>query len=110
MRVDLFPSYQPGDQVLVHRPYSEADGHKPKLISPLRGPFVVRSRLSPVIYRVSTGNQPEETSAHLARIKPHHAPSVSSTSDFDSLDDLFLGIKIPFRILIVRRPKYELVI
>ena len=48
-----FPSYQPGDQVLVHRPYSEADGPNPKLISPWRGSFVVRSRLSPVIYRVS---------------------------------------------------------
>jgi len=79
-----FPSYQPRDQVLVHRPYSEADGPNPKLISSWRGPFVIRSRLSPVIYRVSKGNQPEETPVHLAR----------TATDFDSLDDLFLGIKI----------------
>ena len=78
-----FPSYQPGDQVLVHRPYFEADGPSLKLISSWRESFVVRSRLVPVIYRVSKSNQPEETSVHLARIKPYHAPSVTSASDFD---------------------------
>ena len=78
----------------MHCPYSEADAPNPKLISSWRGPFVIRSRLSPVIYRVSKGNQPEETPVHLARTKPYHALSVSPATDFDSLDDLFLGIKI----------------
>ena len=50
-----FPSFQPGDQVLVHRPYIEADGPNLKLINPWRGLYVVRSRLSPVIYRVFKG-------------------------------------------------------
>ena len=73
-----FPSFQPGDEVLVHRPYTEDDGPNPKLISPWRGPFVVRSRLSPVIYRVSRGELPKETSVHLARIKPYFAPSAGT--------------------------------
>ena len=90
-----FPSFQPGDRVLVHRPYTEADGPNPKLISPWRGPFVVRSRLSPVIYRVSRGEQPNETSVHLARIKPYFAPSAGTVRESDTIDDLFLGIKIP---------------
>ena len=48
------PQYQPGHQVLVvHRPYTVADEPNPKLISPWRGPFAVRSQLSPVIYRVA---------------------------------------------------------
>ena len=90
-----FPSFQPGDGVLVHRPYTIADGPNPKLISPWRGPFVVRLRLSPVIYRVSRGEQPKETSVHLARIKPYVAPSSGTVREPDTLDDLFLGIKIP---------------
>ena len=81
--------------MLVHRPYTEADGPNPKLISPWRGPFVVRSRLSPVIYRVSRGEQPKETSVHLARIKPYFAASAETARESDTLDDLFLGIKIP---------------
>ena len=48
-----FPQCQPGDQVLVHRPYTVGDGLNPELISPWRGPFTVRSQLSPVIYRVA---------------------------------------------------------
>ena len=90
-----FPSFQPGDRVRIHRPYTEADGPNPKLISPWRGPFVVRSRLSPAIYSVSKGDQPEGTTIHLACIKPYYAPPAAPTSDFDALDDLFLGTKIP---------------
>ena len=37
------PHYQPGDQVLVHRPCTVADGPNPELTSPWRGPFTVRS-------------------------------------------------------------------
>ena len=48
-----FLQYKTGDQVLVHRPYTVGDGPNPKLISPWRGPFTVRSQLSPVIYRVA---------------------------------------------------------
>ena len=90
-----FPSFQPGDQVLLHRPYTAADGPNPKLISPWRGPYVVRSRLSPVIYRVSKGDKPEEMSVYLARIKRYYAPSTRSAPGFDALDDIFLGTKIP---------------
>ena len=90
-----FPSFQPGDQALLHRPCTAADGPNPQLISPWRGPYVVCSRLSPVIYRVSKGGKPEEMSVHLARIKRYYAPSTRSAPDFDALDDIFLGTKIP---------------
>ena len=93
-----FPSFQPRHKMLVHRPYTEANVPNSKLISPWRGLFVVRSRLSRVIYRVSKGDQPKETSIHLARIKPCFTPSVGSALEFDTTDDLFLGTKIPFQV------------
>ena len=67
----------------------------PTLMAP-RVPFSSARVLSPVIYRVSKGEQPKETSVHLARIKPYFAPSARSTLEIDTLDDLFLGTKIPF--------------
>ena len=81
-----FPSFQPGYRVLVHRPYTEANGPNPKLISSWRDLFVVRSRLSPVIYRVSRGEQPNATSVHLARIKPYFAPSAVTARESDTYD------------------------
>lgn len=46
------PQFQPGALVLVHRLNNETDGPNPKLISPWRGPYTVRSRVSPVVYRL----------------------------------------------------------
>ena len=34
-------------------------------------------------------------SVHLARIKRYYAPSTRAAPDFDALDDIFLGMKIP---------------
>ena len=90
-----FQSYQPGNKIFVHCPYTEADGPNPKLISPWKGPYVVRSRLSPVIYSVSKGDQPEEISVHLGRTKPYFETLDSSVTDWEALDELFLGQKIP---------------
>ena len=53
-----FPSFKTGEQVLIHRPYNEADGPNPKLISPWRGPYTVRAQMSFVIYRVSKDGNP----------------------------------------------------
>ena len=76
---------------------TEYDGPNPKLISPWRGPYFVRSRLCLLLYVVfvSKGDKPEEMSVHLARIKRYYAPSTRSAPDFDALDDTFLGTKIP---------------
>ena len=51
-----FSTFKTGDKVLIHRPYNEADGPNPKLINPWRGPYTVRSQLSPVIYRFTKNN------------------------------------------------------
>ena len=60
-----FPSFKPGEQVLIHRPYDEADAPNPTLISPWRGPYTVRAQMSPVIYRVTKNANPTENTVHL---------------------------------------------
>ena len=64
-----FPSFKPGEQVLIHRPCNEADGPNPKLISPWRGPHTVRAQMSPVIDRVTKDGNPAEITVHLDRMK-----------------------------------------
>ena len=90
-----FLQYQPGDRVLVHRPYTVPDEPNPKLISPWRGPFTVRSLLSPVICRVARDGELTKTSVHLSRIKAYHNDASSSVPDFIALDDLFLETTLP---------------
>jgi len=89
------PQFEPGEQVLVHRPHTVTDGPNPKLISPWHGPFTVRSKVSPVIYRVSKDGELAETSVHLARMKKYFALRPNPVPDFSELDEMFLGQKIP---------------
>ncbi len=90
-----FPRFKPGDQVLLHRPYSETDGPNPKLVSPWHGPYTVRSQKSPVIYRVAKPGESAEITVHLGRMKQYVQPASSPVPDFEALDDLFLGTTLP---------------
>ena len=85
------PQNQPGDQALVHRPHTIADGPNPKLISPWCGPFTVRSKLSPGNLSRRERWRTCGNVRHLGRIKAHHHDTSSSVPDFTALDDLFLG-------------------
>ena len=44
-----FPVFKSGQQVLLYRPHTSADGPNPKLHCPWRGPYVVQSQISPVV-------------------------------------------------------------
>lgn len=90
-----FPSFTSGEKVLVHRPYHETDGPNPKLYSPWHGPYVVRSKLSPVTYRVSKPDDQVETTVHLGRMKKYVQPTSSPVPDLEALDELFLGTSLP---------------
>ena len=46
------PESTPGQKVLVHKPHQSTDGLNPKLIQPWRGPYIICSKLSPVVYRI----------------------------------------------------------
>ena len=87
--------FKMGDRVLLHRPYHETDGPNPKLVSPWHGPYTVRAKLSPVIYRVSKPNEPTEITVHLGRMKRFVQPKSSPVPDFEALDDMFLGTTLP---------------
>ena len=89
------PQFKPGEQVLVHRPHTVTDGPNPKLLSPWHGPFTIRSKLSPVVYRVSRDGELAETSVHLGRMKKYFPSSSNPTPDFTELDDWFLGTTLP---------------
>ena len=89
------PGFKHGEQVLIHRPYTEADGPNPKLISPWRGPYTVRAQTSPVIYRITKDGNPAEITVHLSRKKKYYVPLSSPAPDLDALDDLFLGTTLP---------------
>ena len=92
-----FPSFKPGEQVLIHRPYSytEADGPNPKLISPWRGPYTVRAQTSPVIYHVTKDGNTAEITVQFGRMKKYFVPLSSPAPNLDALDDLFLGTALP---------------
>ena len=90
-----FPTFKPGDQVLIHRPYHDSDGPNPKLYSPWHGPYSVRTKLSPVIYRVTKQGATTETTVHLGRMKKYNSPVTHPDPDLDALDDMFLGTTLP---------------
>ncbi len=97
-----YPVFRPGQRVLLFRPHA-TDGPNPKLQSPWRGPFVVRSQLSPVVYRVrpdSRSAEVSDVSVHLAHLKPYHSPSRPPAPDFNLLGEMFLGKSIPLPALL----------
>ena len=46
------PEFTPGQKVLVYKPPYSTDGPNPKLIQPWRGPYIICSKLSLVVYRI----------------------------------------------------------
>lgn len=90
----FFPGFKSDYQVLIRRPYNEADGPNPKLSSPWQRPHTVREHLSPVTSRVSKDSEPAETTVHHGRIKELIVPESSSDHDLETLD-MFSGATLP---------------
>ena len=68
-----FQQFQTGDLGLVHQPHNAQDDPNNTLLSPWRGPYQVRHRLSPVVCRVSEIDHSREalsTPGNLGRMKP----------------------------------------
>ena len=47
-----YPVFKPGQKVPVFRPFQDTGGPNPKLLLPWRGPYIVCSQLSSVVYPV----------------------------------------------------------
>ncbi|CAM9555376.1 unnamed protein product, partial [Choristocarpus tenellus] len=65
------PIYEVGAKVWLHKPHTSADAPNPKLLSPWRGPYEVKERITPVVYRVKAQADRREITLHIARLKPH---------------------------------------
>ena len=72
------PEFTPGQKVLVYKPHHSTDGPNPKLIQPWRGPYIICSKLSPVVYRIRHPDDTKQVSVHLAHIKSYR-PRQSGT-------------------------------
>ena len=94
-KLPQYPVFKSGQKVLVYRPYQESDGPNPKLIMPWRGPYIICSQLSPVVYRVRRAKETREISVHLAHLKPYHERQKPPAPQFDKLAEYFLGKQIP---------------
>ena len=94
-KLPQFPVFQPGQRVLLYKPYHDSDGPNPKLLLPWRGPYTICSQLSPVVYRVKRPNEERELSVHLAHLKQYHTRQTPPAPQFDKLAEYFLGKRIP---------------
>ena len=67
------PEFTHGQKVLVHKPHHSTDGPNPKLIRPWREPYIMFSKLSPVVYRIRHPDGTKQVSVHLAHIKSYRS-------------------------------------
>ena len=70
------PEFISGQKVPVYKPHHSTDGRNPKLIQPWRGPYIICSKLSPVVYRIRHPDDTKQVSVHLTHMKsyrPHHS-------------------------------------
>ena len=78
--------------MLVYKPHHSTDGPNPKLIQPWRGPYIICSKLSPVVYRIRHPDETKQVSVHLAHIKSYRPRQSAPAPDFHKLEGLlFLG-------------------
>ena len=89
------PGFTPGQKVLVYKPHHNTDEPNPKLIQPWRGPYIMCSKLSPVVYRIRHPDDTKQVSVHLAHIKSYRPRQSAPAPNFHKLEGLFLGKTSP---------------
>ena len=85
--------------MLVYKPHHSTDGPNPKLIQPWREPYIICSKLSPVVYRIRHPDDTKQVSLHLTHIKPYRPRQSAPAPDFHKLEGLFLGKTLPSPVL-----------
>ena len=85
------PEFTPGQKVLVYKSHHSTDGPNSKLIQPWRGPYIICSKLSPVVYRIRRPEDTKQVSVHLAHIKSYRPRQSAPVPDFHKLEELILG-------------------
>ena len=95
IKLPPIPEFTPGQKVLVYKPRHSTDGSNPKLIQPWRGPYIIRSKWSPVVYRIRHPDDTKQVSVHLSHIKSYRPHQSAPAPDFHKLEGLFLGKTLP---------------
>ena len=94
-KLPTIPEFTPGHKVLVYKPHHSTNGPNPKLIQLWRGPYIICSKLSPVVYRIRHPDDTKQVSVHLAHIKSYRLRQSAPAPDFHKLKGLFLGKTLP---------------
>ena len=83
--------------MLVYKPQYSTDGPNPKLIQPWRGPYIICSKLSPVVYRIRHPDDTKQVSAYYIwpTCNPTDAHQSAPAPDFRKPEGLFLGKTLP---------------
>ena len=90
------PEFPPGQKVLVYKPHQSTDGSNQKLIQPWRGPYIVCSKLSLVLYRIRLPDDTKQVSVHLTMgIKSYRPRQSAPAHDFHKQEELFPGKTLP---------------
>ena len=85
------PEFTPGQKLLAYKPHHSTDGPNPKLIQPWRGPYVICSKLSPVVYRIQ---HPDDTK-QISVSKFYRPRQTAPAPNFHKPEELFLGHSLP---------------
>ena len=93
-KIAPYPVFKPGHKIMVYRLFQDTNGPNPKLLLPWRGPYVIYSQLSPVVYRVRSTSETREGSVHLAHIKRYHPREKPPAPEFEKVENFFLGKQI----------------
>ena len=81
--------------MLVYEPHQSTDGPNPKLIQPWRGPYIIGTKLSPVVYRIRHPDDTKQVSVHFAHIQFYRPRQSAPAPDFYKIEELFLGKTLP---------------
>lgn len=64
-----YPVFKFGEEILRYKPHQNTNGLNPKLLCPWRGPYTIRTQLSPVVNRVRLSLRDSgDASVHLAHL------------------------------------------
>ena len=81
--------------MLVYKPHQSTDGPNQKLIQPWRGPYIICSKLSPVVCRIRHPDDTKQMSVHFAHIKSYRPRQSAPAPEFHKLDESFIEKTLP---------------
>ena len=95
VQLTSYTGIHPGQKVLVYKPHQSTDGPNPKFIQPWRGPYIICSKVPPVVYRIRLPDDTKQVSVYLGHIKTYRSRQSAPAPDFHKLEKLFVGKTLP---------------